>query len=81
MTGEVVHITNGETILNARGVNEGAIAVAEWLMKAALASEITGIAAAYSYADGSSGCQSGGDAANAGIIGSMFKLATRMASE
>jgi len=81
MTGEVVHISSGETILNERGVNEDAIACAEWLMKAALAGEITGIAAAYVFADGGTGYQCGGNAACAATVGQLFKMATEMASE
>lgn len=78
--GEVVSINGGPAILNDRGVNEGAVRVAEWLLKAALSGEIVGIAAATAYADGGSGTEMDGDIGQAGVIGSLTKMAVRLAS-
>lgn len=81
MPGEVVNLQDGSVILDNRGVNAGAIALADWLYRAAKSGEVVGIAVAYVYADGSTGRAINGNAGTAGTIGQLVTMATKLAQE
>lgn len=76
--GKVVSI-NGGTIIDEHGVNEATVRAAEWLMKAALAGEIVGIAAAISYRDGGAGSKVAGDTGTVQILGALTRMTARLA--
>lgn len=81
MPGEVVNISDGVVVIDRDGVNPFTIETAEAILAKATAGEIVGIAAAYTFADGSVGTIIGGQARTLGIIGALTQMATRMSME